>query len=190
MIIPARLMKQWPDGLTLDAARGAFDGSHSPSPGAPLGDGQPTSSARYQSDLAAEREFLGRAKRLAIGLLGLAASTYAADFSDAQEVQALIADVMIEVFAIESGILRAEKMAARADRGAALAADAVRVYVSEASDRIATAARQVAGAVSARSGDTSLADRVQVLSRHNGPDTIATRRRIAQAVIDAGKHPF
>ena len=183
LIIPTRLMKQWGDGLTSAGGRDALESSQSVS-------STQSSLRRPESGLDAERDFLGRAKRLAVGLLRLAASTYAGELSDAQEVQAQIADVIIEVFAIESGIVRAEKMAARGDSGAAPAEDAVRVYVSEAADRIASAARQVVAALSARSGDTSLADRIQPFTRHPGLDAIAARRRIAQAVIDAGKHPF
>jgi alkylation response protein AidB-like acyl-CoA dehydrogenase len=184
MIIPTRLMKQWGDGLMSAAGRDAFESTHQPV------DTTQSSMRRPESGLDAERDFLGRAKRLAVGLLRHAAATYAGDLSDAQEVQAQIADVIIEVYAIESGIVRAEKMAARGDSGAALANDAVRVYVSEATDRIAPAARQVVAALSARSGDASLADGIQPFTRHRGLDTIAARRRIAQAVIDAGKHPF
>ena len=81
-------------------------------------------------------------------------------------------------------------MAGRAHSRAGLAADVVRVYVSEAADRIASAARQVVAALSASSGDSSLAARVEPLTRHAPLDTIAIRRRIAHAVIEAGKHPF
>ena len=178
MIVPTRLLKHVAGRFSLDAAADAI-GRH------PL----PIASEQ-SSPLAVERDFLGRAKKLARGLLGQAASTYASELKDAQEVQAQIADVIIEVFAIESGLARAEKMAGRAHSRAGLAADVVRVYVSEAADRIASAARQVVAALSARSGDSSLAARVEPLTRHAALDTIAVRRRIAHAVIEAGKHPF
>ena len=139
---------------------------------------------------AAEREFLGRAKRLAIGLLATASANYGTEFKEAQEVQAQIADVVIEVFAIESGIARAEKMASRGDGRAALAADVARVYTSDAADRISAASKQVVAALTARGGDVSLAATAQRLSAHSGVDPIAARRRIADAVIEAGKHPF
>jgi len=178
MIVPTRLLKHGAGRFSLDAAADAID--RHPSPIA----------SEQSSPLAVERDFLGRAKKLARGLLGQASSTYASELKDAQEVQAQIADVIIEVFAIESGLARAEKMAGRAHSRAGLAADVVRVYVSEAADRIASAARQVVAALSASSGDSSLAARVEPLTRHAALDTIAVRRRIAHAVIEAGKHPF
>jgi alkylation response protein AidB-like acyl-CoA dehydrogenase len=175
LIIPARLMKHRVEdfGLAAEAA------------GAPR-QAQPVASAV----LAAEREFLGRAKRLAIRLLDESAAAYGAELKDAQEVQACVADVIIEVYAIESGIARAEKLGTRNDARAAIAADAVRVYVNDAADRITSATRQVAATLTARTGDVTLAARTEALVRYPAFDAIAARRRIAQAVIEAGKHVF
>jgi len=167
MLIPGRLLKQSPQEFTAESARAAF-GVQSPS-GAP---------------------FLDRAKRLAVGLLGSASSQYGAEFKDAQEVQAQIADIIIEVYAIESGLARAERMASKGDSRASLAADAARVYESDAADRIAAAAKQVVAALTARGADASLASSVQQLAAYTPADPIAARRRIADAVIAAGKHPF
>ena len=91
---------------------------------------------------------------------------------------------------MDSGIARAEKIAGRGDGRAPLAADIVRVHVSEAADRIASAAKQVVAALVARGVDESLAAGVQPLLHHDSIDTISTRRRIAQAVIEAGRAPF
>jgi alkylation response protein AidB-like acyl-CoA dehydrogenase len=133
---------------------------------------------------------LSRAKRLAVALLSTAAATYGDALKDAQEVQAQIADIVIEVYAIESAVARAAKLASRGERRSALAADAVRVYTSEAADRVASAARQVAAALTAKGADSAIAPAVDRLTAHAPVDTIAARRRIADAVIEAGKHPF
>jgi hypothetical protein len=169
MLVPGRLLKQSPEAFTADAARLAL-GSQGPA--------------------ASQPSFLERAKRLAVGLLGTAASAYGAEFKDAQEVQAQIADIIIEVYAIESGLARAERMASKGDGRASLAADAARVYEGDAADRIAAAAKQVVAALTARGADASLAPTVQQLTAYTPVDPIAARRRIADAVIAAGKHPF
>src|SRR5262249_54820131 len=101
-----------------------------------------------------------------------------------------IAEVIIEVYAIESGIARAEKMAMRGDPRAGLAADVARVYAEEASGRIAQAAKQVVNALSARGVDNAFGVNVHRLTIHSGVDAIALRRKIADAVIEAGRHPF
>src|SRR4029077_14096442 len=107
--------------------------------------------------LAVERAYVSQAKRLAIGLLGHASVAYGDRLKDAQEVQAQIADIVIEVYAVESAIARAEKMATRKDGRAALAADAVSVYTSDASDRIAAASKQVSAALLNEGVDSSIA---------------------------------
>ncbi len=173
LLIPARLLKSTPAFGRADTARRAL-----------------TESSPAAGPLALERQYAARARRIAIGLLGHAAETYGDALKEAQEVQAQIADVVIEVYAIESAIARAEKMAARGDGAAALAADAVRVYASDAADRIASAARQAAAALSAAGADESLPATVQRLAAATAVDTIAARRRIADAVVQTGKHPF
>jgi hypothetical protein len=81
-------------------------------------------------------------------------------------------------------------MAARRDGRAELAADSVRVYTSDASDRIAAASRQVVAALMAQGVGGDLAPAIARLTQHDHVDTIAARRRIAAAVLAAGKHPF
>jgi alkylation response protein AidB-like acyl-CoA dehydrogenase len=169
MLIPGRLLKQSPEAFTAEVARAAL-ASHQPAGGQP--------------------SFVERAKRVAVGLLGTSSSAYGPEFKDAQEVQAQIADIIIEVYAIESGLARAERMASKGDSRASLAADAARVYEGDAADRIAAAAKQVVAALAARGADASLASTVQQLTAYTPVDPIAARRRIADAVIAAGKHPF
>jgi alkylation response protein AidB-like acyl-CoA dehydrogenase len=164
MIIPTRLMKQWPSLFTADGARQQIE------------DGRD--------------DFISRSKRLAIALLGVASATYGDALKDAQEVQAQIADIVIESYAMESGAARAEKLAARGDRNAALARDAVDVYTSEAAARVAAAASQVIAALRGAGGDDTMVCGAQRLLAHTATDTISARRRIANAVIEAGRHPF
>ena len=177
MLVPTRLLKQSPQLFTAEAARDALkQTSRSPQSPSP------------QSPLAAERDFVGRTKRLAIALLGQASATYGDALKHEQEVLAQIADVVIETYATESGIARAEKMQARGDRRASVAIDIARVYASDAADKVAAAAKQTVAALSARGADDSLACGVQKLLAGAPIDVIAARRRIADAVIEPGKY--
>jgi alkylation response protein AidB-like acyl-CoA dehydrogenase len=175
LLIPTRLLKQSPELFTLESIERMQRVDAGDDEDGPLG---------------AERDFVARAKRAAILLLGRAAAVYGDGLKDAQEVQGQIADIVIEIYAAESGIARAEKIARRSDPRASLAADAARVYASDASERIGAASRQALAALMARGADSSLATTVQQLVAHAPFDTIAARRRIAQAVVDVGKHPF
>jgi hypothetical protein len=81
-------------------------------------------------------------------------------------------------------------MASKGDGRAGLAADIAAVYVNDAADRVAAASRQVVAALNARGVDASLAAGVQRLAAYAGIDAIAARRRVADAVIAAGKYPL
>jgi alkylation response protein AidB-like acyl-CoA dehydrogenase len=181
LLIPGRLLKLMPEIFTKEAAERSLQ--------SPVGS-QQSQSTPSQSSVASEREYVARAKRLAIGLLGHSAAAYGDDFKNAQEVQAQIADIVMEIYATECAIARAEKMATRKDARATLAGDATRVYASDASDKIAAAAKQVVAALTARGADGSIAAAVDRLTRLAPTDTIAARRRVADAVIEAGRHPF
>jgi alkylation response protein AidB-like acyl-CoA dehydrogenase len=177
LLVPTRLLKQSPGLFGADAVRNALSDA-----------GQSRSAAA--GVFPSERDFVARAKRLAIGLLAQATSTYGAGLKDAQEVQAQIADIVIETYATESGIARAEKMASRGDGRAALAGDAVRVHASEASDRVAAAAKLITAAFEAEGVDRSITAAAQRLAGHAAVDVIAARRRIANAVIETGRYIF
>jgi butyryl-CoA dehydrogenase len=175
MLVPGRLLKQSPSLFTAEHARTVLADHAAQAAAGPL---------------AGERDFVARAKRAAVGLLGHATAAYGDGFKDAQEVQAQIADIIIEAYAIDSGIARAEKMAARGDGRASLAADAVRVYTSDAADKIVGAARQVVAALGAAGVDAAVGNTALGLVRQDPVDTIAARRRIADVVVQVGKHPF
>jgi alkylation response protein AidB-like acyl-CoA dehydrogenase len=175
MLVPNRLLKQAPALFSAEGARRALAG-----PAGSHGGGS----------LAAERTYVDRGKRAAIALLGQASAAYGERFREAQEVQAHIADVVIEVYAIESGLARAEKMAMRGDARAPLAVDAVRVYTSDASDSISAAARQAVAALASQGVDQGFGTAVLALTRLDPVDTMAARRRVADAAIEANKHPF
>ncbi len=113
-------------------------------------------------------------KRLVLAML----ASITADTS--QEVLGHIADVTIETYAIESARLRAEKSRD------AIAADMVAVYTSDATTRIWHATRQIAAAT----GDAQLSAHADALIARKPFDSVAARRRIAAAVIDAGRYKW
>jgi hypothetical protein len=105
-------------------------------------------------------------------------------------VLAAIADVVIETYAIESGLARAEKIRMRSDNRADLAADIVRAYASDAADKVAAAAKLALAALTARGLDAGVTAAAQRLAAYTPVDVIAARRRIADVVIAAGKYPL
>src|SRR5213083_1355048 len=164
MLVPTRLLKQQPHLFTAERARAAL-AAQSPVPSP-------------QSLLSAEREYVARLKRLAIALLGHASATYGDGVKEEQELLAQIADIVIEAYATESALARAEKMAARGDGRASLATDIAQAYTNEAADRVAVATRQVVAALNTSGADPSFGAGVWRLTAHAGVDGIAALRRI------------
>jgi alkylation response protein AidB-like acyl-CoA dehydrogenase len=139
---------------------------------------------------ASEEILVARAKRLVIALLAEVSAAYGDNAREEQEVLAHISNIVIEVYATESALARAQKMSARGGQLAGVAIDAARVYASDSADRIAHAGRQAMRALNAHGHGAPLADLIAPIAAHPGLDTVAARRRIADAVIAAGKHPF
>jgi alkylation response protein AidB-like acyl-CoA dehydrogenase len=190
MLVPTRLLKQQPETFSAAAVRGALDADPSAvRPSTSSGRLEPVEGRHPQSALmSAEREFVARLKRLSIALLGQASAVCGDGVKAEQEVLAQIADVIIETYAAESAIARAEKLGAKADSRASVAVDIARVYTNDAADRVAAASRQVVAALASRGADASFAAGVQRLAAHAGVDAIAARRRIADHVIAAGRY--
>ncbi|MDP2389941.1 MAG: acyl-CoA dehydrogenase family protein, partial [Acidobacteriota bacterium] len=144
---------------------------------------------RLKPDTTPERILLARAKRITAFALGRAAQVFGKGLSAEQEVVGRLADMAIEVYALESAILRAEKMRASGAGHAATAADMVQVFTADAADRLEHAAKNALATI--EPGDASaLIERVHTLLRHGPVKTIAARRRIADAVIEANRYPL
>src|SRR5262249_5593710 len=69
--------------------------------------------------LSNDRRILAQAKKMALFAAGSASQRYMQSLVDQQEVMGALADCIIEIYAMESCILRAEKMIARQGESAA-----------------------------------------------------------------------
>jgi alkylation response protein AidB-like acyl-CoA dehydrogenase len=149
----------------------------------------PGAKSDREGPLAEERDLLVAAKKLTLFAAGSATQRYVAKLADEQEVMGAIADMIIEVFAMESAILRAEKMVAGQGEGAsAIPVAMARIYAAKAMGIVELAARKVIAA--AAEGDmlrTQLAI-LRRLSKHEAVNTISLRRQVAEHVIKAGKY--
>jgi len=139
--------------------------------------------------LAAEREQLANAKKLTLFAAGAATQKYSSKLADEQEAMGALADMMMEVFTMESAILRAEKSAGKNAGGSApVAITLARLYTAKAMEKIELAARKVLAA--AAEGD-ALRTQMAILRRlakHDPADTIALGREAAGRMVKAGKY--
>jgi len=147
----------------------------------------PTADESEDDDFVEERKMVSGAKKLSLFAAGVASQKYMQAMQDQQEIMGTIADMVIETYAMESAVLRAQKLAAR-NGGAGLPTAMARVYLAGAIEKIESNAKKVVAAVG--EGDmlrTQMAI-VRRLAKHEPFNTIALRQKIAQRVIEAGKY--
>jgi alkylation response protein AidB-like acyl-CoA dehydrogenase len=141
--------------------------------------------------LAEESRTVANAKKMFLQAAGGAMQKYREKLADEQELIATLANIVMEIYAMESALLRAQKAAAtKGETAAGVMIDAARVFVSDAAERVDHEAKRAIAAV--HEGDM-LTTQLAVLKRFGKRpviDTIAARRRIASAVQSQDRYPF
>src|SRR5579885_3284761 len=133
--------------------------------------------------LAREAGILASARKVALFTAGAASQKYMNALADQQEVMADLADIIMEVYALESAILRARKSRTQ------FHALATQYYAAHAMDVMEAAARRVIAAVA--EGDmlrTQLAI-LRRLLKHEPANVVEAGRSLARLAIEAGRYP-
>jgi len=139
--------------------------------------------------LAEERKLVATAKKIGLFAAGVAVQKYMQAIQDEQEIMGAIANMVIETYAMESAVLRAQKLAdGKGEAGAANAIAMSRVYMSGALERIESAARMVVAAASEGDMLRSQMAILRRLSKYEPFNTIALRDKVARKVIETGKY--
>jgi len=141
--------------------------------------------------LALQEEQVEIAKKIALMIIGIAVKKYMTQLPEEQEILGLIGDMAIEVFAMESGLLRAMKTIARfGDEKAQIQKAMVKVFVNDSFGRIGSLAKQALAAIA--EGDTLKKQWTALddCTRVPPVNTIALRRAIADYTIKRGRYPW
>ncbi|HEX4230092.1 MAG TPA: acyl-CoA dehydrogenase family protein [Bryobacteraceae bacterium] len=142
-----------------------------------------------EGPVAAERKMLAAAKKLSLFATGSASQKHMQDLQDQQEIMGSLADCIAEVYALESALLRAEKLIGRqGEAGAVNAIAMTRLYAAKAMQTVEASAKKVIAAVA--EGDilrTQMAI-LRRLAKHEPADTIRLGRQIARQIVDAGRY--
>ncbi len=141
--------------------------------------------------LALQEHMIRMAKKIALMVAGGAAQKFQQNLAKEQEVLGKVADIIIEIFAMESGLLRTLKIIDKeGEKKAKYQIDAVKVYVDETIVKIESWAKQVIAYV--EEGDmlrTQLAG-IKKLARYQPIDAVSLKREIADRIIDLEAYPF
>jgi butyryl-CoA dehydrogenase len=112
-----------------------------------------------------------------------------AAIQDQQEIMGAIANMTIETYAMESAVLRAQKLALKTgEQNCEHAIAMTRVYMSGAIERVESAARMVIAACAEGDMLRSQLAILRRLSKYEPFNTVALRQAIAQKVIESGKY--
>ncbi|MCU9612852.1 acyl-CoA dehydrogenase family protein [Caldibacillus lycopersici] len=139
--------------------------------------------------LALQKYLVKNAKKIALMAAGLAVQKYGTELEQEQEVLVNIADIVSNVYAMESAVLRTEKAIARdgleKSKQKLLYTE---IFTQEAFNKIEQDAKETLIAVS--SGDTlmMMLSALRKLTRHNPVNVIAKKREAAEAIIKAEKY--
>lgn len=132
---------------------------------------------------------LKNAKKIVLLGLGLAAQKYMQKIENEQEILVNLANMIAEVYNMESSILRTEKaIHQNGDEKTKLKLLYTQVYVQEAFNRIEANAKEIL--VTIEEGDSlrMMLTSLRRLTRHTPLNVIAKKREIAATIIQAEEY--
>jgi alkylation response protein AidB-like acyl-CoA dehydrogenase len=141
--------------------------------------------------LTLQKEMVEMSKKIGLLVAGAAVQKYMMKLAEEQEILGSISDIVIEVFAMESALLRAMKtMEKSGDEKSQIQKAMVKVYVNEAFDRVESFAKQALAAIAEGDALRTQLSALKKLTRFTPVNTVALRREIADNVIKMGGYPF
>jgi alkylation response protein AidB-like acyl-CoA dehydrogenase len=184
MLIPGRLMKSALSGklALLSAAQALMDEILTP---------QMSGFDDDEGLLAAEQKLAKNAKKVGLMTLGTAAQKYMMKLGDQQELLIGIADIIMDAYAMESAILRTQKLAASQGEAAAERyVDMTRVFCNDAVARIEARAKNTLAGMAEGDELRTLLAALRRFTKLTPVNTIVARQRIADAMIEANRYVY
>jgi alkylation response protein AidB-like acyl-CoA dehydrogenase len=141
--------------------------------------------------LADEARVVANTKKMFLQAAGGAVQKFREKLADEQELIGALSNVVMEIYAMESCLLRAQKAAAaKGEAATQTMIDASRVFINDAAERVEHEAKRAIAAI--HEGDM-LTTQMAVLKRfakRAAVDSIALRRRVAAAVQSQDRYPL
>jgi alkylation response protein AidB-like acyl-CoA dehydrogenase len=141
--------------------------------------------------MALQRETVEMSKKMVLLVTGAAVQKYMTKLTEEQEILGSISDMVIEVYAMESALLRAMKTMEKFEEERTEIQKAMaKVYINEAFNRIDAMTKQALAAIAEGDALQTQLSALRKLTRFTPVNTIALRREIADSVIKIGRYPF
>ncbi|SDB94693.1 acyl-CoA dehydrogenase family protein [Shouchella lonarensis] len=139
--------------------------------------------------LAQEKYLVSTMKKVFLMIAGLGAQKYGPALEKEQEVLAVVADIVSDIYSMESVVLRTEKAANKTSfEKEAQKLLMTEVFVQEAVNRIEASAKKAL--IHMQEGDTlrTMMSMLRKLTRHQPINVVEKKREIAKGVIAAKKY--
>ncbi|MFH1350050.1 MAG: acyl-CoA dehydrogenase family protein [Pseudomonadota bacterium] len=139
--------------------------------------------------LEKEKKMVVLAKKIGLLAAGAAAQKYMQKLAGEQEIVALIADIIIEIFAMESALLRTlKKVQKEGEEKSKIHSAVTRVYINDSFPKVEIMAKQIFAAISQGEELRTQLMGLKKLARYTPINTIALRREIAESVIPVARY--
>jgi alkylation response protein AidB-like acyl-CoA dehydrogenase len=139
----------------------------------------------------AEKEVLKNLKKTFLMVAGKAALALQDKIEEEQEIMMNLADILIEIYALESAMLRTEKLVGI--RGEVACADYIamtQIYMSVAVDRVGVAAKEAIASFTKGDEQKVMLMGLKRFTKMDLVNTKELRRQVADTMIAKGKYPY
>lgn len=138
---------------------------------------------------AEEKKLLKSAKKAGLFVAGLAVQKYMTKLEDEEEIIGRISDIIMEIYAMESAILRVEKMLARGGKNKTdVYIDIVKAFVNDSIIRVETYAKELLAAIAEGDMLRTYLTALRRLIKYTPVNTILLRRKIADHLIEMERY--
>lgn len=140
---------------------------------------------------AAEKALVAGLKQAFLVVAGSAAQKFQAAIKEEQEVLLAAADVVINIFAIESAVLRGEKMLPSLSPARKEAVQAaVKSFAFNAGEKCAAAARKAAYYIEEGDALTLMLSGIRRFTKYDATGVLQQKRKLADAALEAERYLF
>ena len=140
---------------------------------------------------AREKAMLQNLKKAFLLLAGATAQALMQNLATEQEILMNLSDMMANIYLAESAILRTEKMAIKnGAESCVLQQDMTKVYLDDSMENFSFAGKRVITGWAEGDMRKNLLMGLRRFTKYDGINTVAARRNIAKALIDANEYCF
>lgn len=140
---------------------------------------------------AAEKALIANLKQAFLVLAGSGVQKFMDAIKDEQETLLAVADLAINIFAIESAVLRAEKILPKLSESKKISVSAaVKVFTFNGTEKAASAARRAAYYIEEGDTLTMLLAGIRRFTKYDATGLLKAKRELAAAAIEAEKYIF